>query len=353
MADYALIHFSKPLADLQYTDIERFFTKEHLESDQVEFKSFKPNGPLESKLPSIIEGITAFLNSSGGLLIWGAPEGVKVEGRKEKAFVGSPTNLPLTIEKDWLISKIADKIIPLPRSFRVQLVACATGQVAVFEVDESPYSPHQTDNMYYMRLDGQNKPAPHHYIEALFKRITFPRLEMHLKEGPVKVAFPHIPYASHAVEVSFLFFNFSPFLNEEKLFFEIEINGGRFGEPLASDVTTMPIASYYKGRRICRTDLTAAISVSYGYPLVLTQKFLFREQELRKNDIVSITVIFSGKAAPTKFCRYHLRFSSDRKQVVFNISEQNQLLSDMNQKMGRTDEGLLDDIGVLRPQPSD
>lgn len=353
MADYALTYFSKPLADLQYADIEHFFTKEHSESDQIEFKSFSPNGSLESKLLGVIEGIAAFLNSSGGLLIWGAPEGVKVEGRKEKAFIGSLTNLPLTIEKDWLISKIADKIIPLPRGFRVQLIACVTGQVAVFEVDESPYAPHQTDNRYYMRLDGQNKPAPHHYIEALFKRVTFPRLEMHLKEGQVVAAFPHSAIAPHAVEVSFLFFNFSPFLNEERLFFEIEIDGGRFAEQVASDSVTAPIASFYKDRQMCRTDLTAEMSLSYGYPLVFTQKLLFHEQQLKRHNLASISILFSGKTAPAKFSRYHLRFSPDREQVLFNISEQNQLISDINKKMGRTEEELLDDIGVLRPKPSD
>jgi hypothetical protein len=354
MADHALTYFGKPLADLQYVDIEHFFASEHSESDQIEFKSVNPNGPLEAKLPGIIEGITAFLNSSGGLLIWGAPEGVKVEGRKEKVFVGSPTNLPLTVEKDWLISKIADKIIPLPRGFRVQLVACATGQVAVFEVDESPYSPHQADNRYYMRLDGQSKPAPHHYIEALFKKVTFPRLEVYLKEGSVKAAFPHPAIASHTVEVAFLFFNFSPFLNEEKLFFQIEIRGGRFGGVSTPSGAIMPAPTYINDRRVCRSDLATDISLSYGYPFVLNQQLVFHEQEIKHtNGRATIDIIFSGRAAPAKFCRYQLKFSPDRKQVVFNISEQNQLLSDINQRAGKTNEELLDNIGVLKPKASD
>ena len=31
-----------------------------------------------------------------------------------------------------------------------------------------------------MRLDGQTRNAPHHYIEALFKQIKFPNLKENL-----------------------------------------------------------------------------------------------------------------------------------------------------------------------------
>ena len=350
MADYALTYFGKPLADLEYADIEHFFTKEHSESDQIEFKSFNPNGPLESKLAGIIEGITAFLNSSGGLLIWGAPEGSKVAGKKEKVFVGSPTKLPLTIEKDWLVSKIADKIIPLPRGFRIQLVACADGQAAVFEIDESPYSPHQTDNRYYMRIDGQNKPAPHHYIEALFKKVAFPRLEVYLEEGEVRP----ITRAIHAVEVSFLFFNFSPYLNEEKLSFRIELNIGYFAELEPEPRASLPHPSYSQDRRKCHNPVGLDISLPYTVPFAALEELRFREAELQQNgDRATVTIVFSGKTAPPKFCRYYLKFSPDRKQVTFNIGEQNRFVSDIESEYGAISERIRSAKKILKPKPSD
>jgi hypothetical protein len=350
MTDYALTYFGKPLADIEYVDVERFFNKEHSESDQIEFKSFNSNGPLDSKLPGIIEGITAFLNSSGGLLIWGAPEGVKIAGKKEKVFTGSLTKLPITIEKDWLISKIADKIIPLPRGFRVQLAACADGQVAVFEIDESPYSPHQTDNRYYMRIDGQNKPAPHHYIEALFKKISFPKLEVYLGQGKTHP----VTRAIHAVEVSFIFLNLSHYLNEEKLSFRIEIDCGYFADLEPSPEASLPLPSYHKDRRQCRNPVELDISLPYATPFVLAEELHFREAELKKhNDRAAITIFFSGKTAPPKFCRYYLKFSSDRKQVTFNIGEQNRLLSDMEKDHGLIIEKLRTNDRILQPKPSD
>jgi hypothetical protein len=348
--DYAQTYFGKPLAELQFTDIEHFFLKERQESDQIEFKSYNTNGQPEAKLVKVIEGITAFLNSSGGLLIWGAPEGINVVNRKEKAFVGSLTKLPLTIEKDWLISKIADKIIPLPRGFRVQLVPTSDGQVAVFEIDESPYSPHQTGNTYYMRIDGASKPAPHHYIEALFKKISFPKLEAHIKIGQIRTVKPFV----YAVEVTFFFFNFSPYLNEEKLLFTIETYRAHFQQRPASFGASAPLPDYYKHGKLCRSSLSSDSALAYGFPFVVTQELIFQETELvATGGLESITIIFSGKAAPAKFCRYHLRIDPSRTQVSCNIGSQNRLLSDINDEMGRTDEKLLAELAVLLPKPSD
>ena len=172
--DYSQIYLGKPLADLDYSDVEKYFSTDQSETDQIEFKSYPPQGQssVDDSLKGVIQSATAFLNSSGGLVIWGAPIGKVIAGKKEKVFIGDLTKVPLTVEKDWLISKISDKIIPLPMGIRVKLIAGPDSQVAVFEVDESPYAPHQTDNRYYMRIDGQSKPAPHHYIDALFKRVT-------------------------------------------------------------------------------------------------------------------------------------------------------------------------------------
>jgi hypothetical protein len=343
--DYAQTYFGKPLAELQFADIEHFFIEERQESDQIEFKSYNANGPLEAKLGGLIEGITAFLNSSGGLLIWGAPEGSKVAGRKEKAFVGSLTKLPLTIEKDWLISKIADKIIPLPRGFRVQLVPTSDGQVAIFEIDESPYSPHQTSDKYYMRIDGQNKPAPHHYIEALFKKVSFPRLEAYIKPRPVgRLKF------TYRVEIDFLFFNFSPFLNEEKLSFRIELGMVYFKNGLRDPTSfSPPIPGYSSDGQLYNSHSVSGIAVRYGFPYSHREVLQFEEKELeRLGGFATISIVFGGKAAPVKFCRYHLQFSKDRTAITYTVELQNQLAIDILAETGRTDESMLKDMGVIR-----
>jgi hypothetical protein len=348
--DYVQSYFGKPLTELQYADVESFFTSERAESDQIEFKSFNTNGPLEMKLTGIIEGITAFLNSSGGLLVWGAPEGVKLPDRKEKVFVGDLTRLPLTIEKDWLISKIVDKIIPLPRGIRVQLVAGANGQIVVFEIDESPYAPHQTSNVYYMRIDGQKKPAPHHYIEALFKKINFPRIEAYFKNGPLV----NSPARTYIIEFEFLFYNFSPFINEENLSYRIVIEKGYFKRGI-------PELSYAEGAAFNFTENARIannesnhIAVRYGHPSHTREPLIFADDEIVANgDIALIKVSFSGKTAPMRVCQYRLKFKRPNNQspvqeVICSVDFENELLADMNQSLGVTEKDLLKQMGIVR-----
>ena len=346
MPDYALTYFGKSLADLQYIDVENFFAEEHLESDQIEFKSFNPNGPLDAKLPGIIEGIAAFLNSSGGILVWGAPEGVKVEGRKEKAFIGNLTKLPLAIEKDWLISKISDKIIPLPVGVRVTLLAAGDGQVAVFEIDESPYSPHQTSNSYPMRIDGQNKPAPHHYIEALFKKVSFPRLQAHLK-----VAGARAEGNGYAMNAEFWFFNFSPYLNEEKLFYRIIIVGGIFmnafppNNQAPSSIYGMGGAELVSSRRTPAVD----IPLYHSMPERNAHKLFFPTATLSKVGYqAKIIITFGGKAAPIKICEYSLNFNDIRNGIpAATIEVENVIMSEKQREMDRNEFTSLQGAGVL------
>ena len=350
--NFAATYFGKPLTDLEYADIERFFITEKLESDQIEFKSYNPNGPIEAKLTGIIEGITAFLNSSGGLLVWGAPEGVKVEGRKEKAFLGNLTKLPLTIEKDWLISKIADKIIPLPLGIRVQLIPTSDGQVAIFEIDESSYAPHQTSNIYYMRIDGQNKPAPHHYIEALIKKISFPRLEAYIKPGATRVDGDGFNTA-----IDFFFFNFSPFINEERFYYRIVIVGGLFqgasGTPKSRRVLgTMEHLDYGMGGAEMKSNSRNAslnLSITHGEPHRFTKEIWFPTALLANvGYIAKITIVFSGKTAPLKACQYAVDFNGGNVNPTISIVYQNELMSKRQTDMNITEQITLETIGVLK-----
>lgn len=101
---YSTSHFGKALNDLTLDDIAHFFSTERIETDQLEFKSFR--GDIVNSYRGIIRTICAFLNSKGGLLIWGSPSGVTVEGRREKIFTGEIKPLNAVLEKDAVISKM-------------------------------------------------------------------------------------------------------------------------------------------------------------------------------------------------------------------------------------------------------
>lgn len=84
-------YFGKKLEQLEYIDVENFFSVERVESDKIEFKSINPTGDIDKKINGFIPSIVAFLNSKGGILIWGAPKGKPKVNSKEKVFIGELT----------------------------------------------------------------------------------------------------------------------------------------------------------------------------------------------------------------------------------------------------------------------
>lgn len=101
--DYSSAFFGKKLDDLVYGDIVSFFAIEQDETDMIEFKSYNAaHGTVEKSLEGIKKGITAMLNSNGGIIIWGAPEGKSIAGKKEKVFSGALSAVSELIEKDKL-----------------------------------------------------------------------------------------------------------------------------------------------------------------------------------------------------------------------------------------------------------
>lgn len=329
--DYATAILGKNLQSLTYADLEVYFAAEREESDQVEFKAYVNTGSIESKLSGLIRSIAAFLNSDGGLLIWGAPLGEKklVGDRKVAVFKGSLTDLPAELsDKDWIISKIVDKIIPLPAGIRVQTVKQNDSSVAVFEIDRSTYSPHQTDERYFMRLDGQTRTAPHHYIEALFSRVSYPQLETYLKIERIST-----DREGFAIHGAFYFTNKS-MQNEELFSAEIQLFGGEFSNGDSFRNYIQPGCLFY------------------GQWVRNSFRMRFKTQELDKFDYLGrIIVFFGGKTAPRKVCEYELNFNSislsnPEKSIIIKI--ENKLQSEIIFEKNISDEEMLKDIGVIR-----
>lgn len=180
--DYSSNFFGKKLEELTYADIVFFFNTDQDETDTIEFKSFNAaHGNIEASLDGIRKGISAMLNSNGGIIIWGAPEGRVIEGKKEKVFGGELSPVNVLIEKDRLINKISSSIIPLPVGVNVNILNDGENYIYIFEIQKSSYSPHQFKNVYYARLDGQSQPAPHYLVEALFRKITYPNIQGYIK----------------------------------------------------------------------------------------------------------------------------------------------------------------------------
>jgi hypothetical protein len=325
--DYTLKYFGKVLDELQYSDIQNYFVEEREESEKIEFKAFSSQyGNFEKDIEGVIRAICAFLNSDGGLVIWGAPEGVMDKQKKVKVFQGELSPVKIYKDKDWLISKISDSITPLPIGIKVQIMQKGEDLLYIFEIQPSAYKPHQFKNTYWVRLDGQTKPAPHYLIESLFKQIKYPNIEGYLKLNKVL-----LERQEYVLGGSIMIFNFSKFQNEHNVGFTL---------------TCVPGTILGRPAHIVKENFVSILH--FGTPLVFSFNLVLDPYELiESNYKVEIVLTFGGKQSPVKASYYSLDLTNiqssvngDLNYLIKEISE-NELLSERQERKGNSKEKTL------------
>lgn len=352
-------YFGKQNIDeISYADIVSFFSIERKESDRIEFKSFditESNGKGRDKfekdqLNNILETIVAFLNSDGGILIWGAPKGILNETNKEKAFIGKPTFVPYQYGDDQIISKITDKINPNPNRIRKKIIQEGEGFIYVFEVEKSEYSPHQVNNIFYMRIDGATKPAPYHYIDALFKKTKYPDIRGYIKIEKWSINKEHIPMMpkvdDYHLRISAIIFNFSKLQNDYNLSYNILIDLGVF-QNSKSLIQNSNTNYAYRGKLLRRINVKDI--VFYGEPITESYTIVLTKSELSSNNYqIKINLFFGTKSSPMKCSRYTIDLNQKNvdepnKTMFIEISE-NLLMSEFKEELGQSDKDSLEAI---------
>lgn len=278
------------------------------------------------------------MNSSGGLLIWGAPEGVRPADGGSKRFQGALTPYNVRIEKDSLINRITDRITPIPNRIRVKVCEHNGNYVFVFEIDTSEYSPHQTENTYYMRIDGQTRVAPHHYIEALFKKIKHPNICCYLKITNAAM----LPNRHYRVDFDIYIFNWSPLQNDEDISFRI------FGPQIFFPLSRSQGHQHeyrMNGREYFRDPIQKIIH--FGQPIRDANYFTVDPMTLPDNLRIDVTIFFSGRFSPTKRCDYVLDFrqvlAANRNSMIVEKKE-NITIADWQSENGVDREAILREL---------
>jgi len=340
--DYSSIYFGKKLEELEYNDIIVYFKDEKEESNSIEFKSYTSEyGDFNKKIEGVIRGICAFLNSDGGILIWGAPEGQTVEGKKEKIFLGELSPVTEIKEKDWIINKVSDSITPLPIGIRVKLLIDTGHVVYIFEIQKSMYSPHQYKNIYFARLDGQSKPAPHYFIEALFRKITYPNIEAYIKIDKFSVS-----GNLYMLDISIIIFNFSELQNEENVTFRLMCEQGMFVRSENPDYQEM---YGYDGHMLIFKQIDI---LHFGAPNIHHERIAINPHILSTtfNSKIELFLSFAGKKSPLKYSEYtidatKLKFDNDGSQnSSYEKIEENILASQKQKTYLQTKEQILKSI---------
>jgi hypothetical protein len=167
----------KNIADLTTDDIVNFFSEEREETASLEFKS----GELEKE--ELNREVCAFLNTEGGVIIYGAPR--EKEVNKKRVCVGDPVPCSKVKGEHSLVSSIAANISPIPSNMKVKCLDYKDGHIFILEVPQSMHPPHQVSSKgtYYIRLDKEARPAPHGIVEAFFNKRQKPKLALSFEIG--------------------------------------------------------------------------------------------------------------------------------------------------------------------------
>lgn len=317
-------YFNKEhINDIQYEDLVNFFAESRVENDKVELKSYFSLNDNKSK-EGIFKSICGFLNSDGGILILGAPKGKKIADRKEKEFCGELALIDVLYEKDAFISRATDSITPAPKGILFHRIEKEKKFAYIIDVPKSEYSPHQFQDTYYMRIDGQTKPAPHHYIEALMKKITFPNLMGFLKIEQINLVGTNI-----ILIVSIYIYNLSKLQNDYNVNYRLLGISGKKSH-----------TTYVKGGWEHSYNNTNTI-IHYGEPFYDEIAIEFNPYELQKNNYETvIEMYFGAKYSPMKTCHYKIRLEPYYKSNIQNCiieKRENQFMYEIKESMGITD----------------
>ncbi|ACU60710.1 AlbA family DNA-binding domain-containing protein [Chitinophaga pinensis] len=332
--------FGKQLNEVSYDDVLDYFNAPKVESNIIEFKSYyvkddkakEPEKEKRERENGVLKTICGFLNSDGGIIVWGSPEGVEAmtDGVKEKHFYGNLTPVPINIPKDQFMARVVNSIIPAPAGVLYHQMQCPEGGfIYILEASRSSFPPHQFQNIYWMRLDGHTRAAPHHYIEALMKQIKMPDLGAFIKTQEFTT-----PARNHAI-LSFVLtiHNFSRYLTAHNVSYSLGCTYGLF----FYEKESVDVSAGMKGK--VDTEVLAAKVLHYNMPY--TRRFYIAIPPSRSSRDLKIILFIYADNSPLKQSRYDFSIntpsSSPTPFVQLVKSEENVFSFEHSDKLEKTE----------------
>jgi hypothetical protein len=320
----------KKIGDLTLNHIEEFFQTNREESLNLEFKSYPQQGKHDAKEYAVKRAVCALLNSEGGIVIWGAPiEVEKVNGYR--SATGSLTPFSIELDKDRLVNKLTSSITPMPVGIKVELLTNKDGNsVVLIEVEKSLGRPHQFENLFFVRLDGQSRIAPHYLIRALMLAKEFPVLKGHVRLLSIEKDRQRI-----LLNFRLLVLNSTQFINEKNFRYRLVADPGNL---------IIGANSYEKGFYDSKPDI-----LSKGGPHTI--KFRIDIQENMLPCSMFIMLHFGGEKSPFKSSDYEYKFHPSSQTGIVN-DETKYLIKKQENKLSTeisdaTDEEIIESIFKL------
>ena len=155
--------FGKNIENLNAEDLANYFKDYKKENNSLEFKSNQKTQKdgFKKTFNKVLETVCAFLNTDGGILIWGSPSGEVLQGDEEESYSGPLTPISVKIEQDFFTNRISS-INPMCTGVNFQPIQIGKDTFGketycyVLEVKKSDFPPHQFNGTYYMRTGDLN-----------------------------------------------------------------------------------------------------------------------------------------------------------------------------------------------------
>jgi len=166
--------FGKELERLQISDIELLIENEIDESQNLEYKESTEN--VQKDCNYLAKSISGFLNTDGGILIYGVSE------RREKDH-RYPTEIKwCNTTKERLESLLISKVQPWEKGIKIHRIRSKESEqdgIFVINVPKSNNPPHMHDGRYYQRLNFSTTPMSHQNVLRAFQTSWIQRRELY------------------------------------------------------------------------------------------------------------------------------------------------------------------------------
>lgn len=160
------------LDQVQISDIFRLIENKTEESLHLDYESIPEK---HVKYEGLAEHISGFLNTSGGIIVFGVAE------KKENGRIIPDHITWTTIKKETVENNLYQRVDPWHEDIRILPFSNPKNDIErifLIYVPKSKNSPHMANYRYYMRLNFQTKPMGHNQVLSIFRQSYIQRQEL-------------------------------------------------------------------------------------------------------------------------------------------------------------------------------